>query len=220
MCRGNLGVGILSLINSKTAHAIPEAAFRVNQGDAILWEDICKVDGGDWILLPRHLRRRVTLFQEPSSEIRREKQSFPFLWEDICKVDGGDWILLPRHLWRRVTLFREPSSEIRREKQSFPASEKTSVKLVKVIGSFSHYTFEDGSRYSRSHLQRCVGRSNPFPSSEKTSVKLVKVMVIQGENTIINSKMPSGIEGYRWFMLFQEASLELMKEMQSSLIYL
>ena len=120
MCRGNLGVGILSLINSKTAHAIPEAAFRVNQGDAILWEDICKVDGGDWILLPRHLRKRVTLFQEPSSEISREKQSFPFLWEDICKVDWGDWILLPRHLWRRVTLFREPSSKIRREKQSFP----------------------------------------------------------------------------------------------------
>ena len=81
---------------------------------------------------------------------------------------------------------------------------------MEVIGSFSHYTFEDGSRYSRSHLQRCVGRSNPFPSSEKTFVKMVKVIVIRGENTFINSTIPSVI-AYRWLTLFQEASLELIR---------
>ena len=36
ICRVNEGVGILSLTNSKTAPAIPEAAFQVNEGDAIL----------------------------------------------------------------------------------------------------------------------------------------------------------------------------------------
>jgi len=36
ICIVNEGVGILSLTNSKTAHAIPEAAFQVNEGDAIL----------------------------------------------------------------------------------------------------------------------------------------------------------------------------------------
>ena len=36
ICRVNEGVGIVSLTNSRTAHAIPEAALRVNKGDAIL----------------------------------------------------------------------------------------------------------------------------------------------------------------------------------------